>query len=99
MKTPLLRFVTFVSLSSALFSFCGAANEYAEILKERDAVLSKILAAHEARFAIGHANEDALFSARVALYSFRRDTAAARAEKIKQQELIVDAHERRLTAV
>ena len=75
------------------------ATSYAQILKERDSVLSQILADRESRRSSGTADEDAISAAQLALYSFRRDTAATTAEKIKNQELIIRVHEKKLEFV
>ena len=88
----------------AVLSFCvllARADEtaYAKILKERDVILSQILTEREARFSTGIGDDEAVLSARLALYSFRRDTAPAKAEKIKQQELIVVVFQKKLASV
>jgi hypothetical protein len=69
-----------------------------QILKERDAVLSQILADREGRLASGVVDEDGVAAARIALWSFRRDTAASKQEKIKQQELIVKVYAKKLSS-
>jgi len=69
---------------------------YANILKERDAVLSQILAEREAYAKNGAVDERAVTEARLALLSFRRDTAPSTADKIAQQQQIVALHEKSL---
>jgi hypothetical protein len=71
-------------------------SSYAQVIKERDAVLSQILAVREAARPAGIADEEAITAAQLALYSFRRDVASTTAEKIKNQELIVKIRERKL---
>jgi hypothetical protein len=71
----------------------------AAILKKRDGILSQILAGREQRLAFGGGDEELVRSARLALLSFRRDTASVNAEKIRQQELIVGVWEKRLTTI
>jgi hypothetical protein len=62
-------------------------------------VLSEILAGRESRFATGVTGEESVLSARLALWSFRRDSAPAVAEKVRSQELIVGVWEKRLAVV
>src|SRR5687768_9589329 len=89
-------------IALCLVSSCLASAEtpaYAAILKERDAVLSKIVAAQEARSAAGHTNQDAVFTSRIALHTFRRDIANSPQAKIAHQQLIVAEQQRKLAAV
>ena len=97
MNTPHAQLFASFAVSS-LFASLAHADEtsYAKILKERDAVLSQILAGREARYTSGGVDEEAVPSARLALLSFRRDTAPSEAEKIKQQESIVAVFEKKL---
>ena len=44
-------------------------------------------------------SDESLLSARVALWSFRRDTATSPAAKIKQQELIIGLQEKKLSVL
>ncbi|MBL9208061.1 MAG: hypothetical protein JNN01_23450 [Opitutaceae bacterium] len=100
MKT--LRIQTLVLLAAtSLFVPGGRADEaaYGKILKERDTVLSQIVAARESRLRSGAGDEAAITSARLVLYAFRRDTAASRAEKLRQQELIVAVWQKELASV
>jgi hypothetical protein len=97
MKTLRIQLLT-LSAATSLFASLAVADEtaYAKILKERDAVLSKILSDREARLATGGISEEAVPEARLALYVFRRDTAPTKAEKLKQQDLIVAVYEKKL---
>jgi len=100
MKTTYIRIVTLVALATMLTASVYAdAAAYAKIIKERDAVLSQILSEQERMRNTGTANEEAIFSAQIALYSFRRDTASTVSERIKNQELIVAAHDKRLAEI
>ena len=74
-------------------------EQIAALKKERDAVLSEIVSYQESLFATGTADKAAVTSAHLALRTFRRDTAATVAEKIKQQESIVQAYEKNLATV
>ncbi len=87
-----------------LSSLCLSASQaetsaYAQILKERDRVLSQIVSEQEGRRSTGHAVEEEIFSAQIKLYSFRRDTAPTVPEKMRQQQLIVAAHEKQLADI
>jgi hypothetical protein len=97
MKVLPTRLLVLLAVTS-LFGVSAPADEaaYAKILKERDAVLSQIVTDHEARFASGIVSDETLQAARLALWSFRRDTAAAPVDKIKQQELIVGLQAKKL---
>ena len=77
----------------------GDATAYAQLLKERDAVLAKIVAHHEGKRAAGIVDDEAMFSAQLALYSFRRDSSELKEEKLRLQEQIVSLHEKRLLGV
>jgi hypothetical protein len=100
MKTKYVRYLVLFALSSLLAAFARAdAAAYSQVLKERDAVLSQILALRESRLASGVGDDSAVLAARIALWSFRRDTASSKQEKIKQQEYIVRAHEKRLSVL
>ena len=100
MTTPRIQLLALLAVSS-LFASLARADEtaYAKILRERDAVLSQILTGREARSATGAGDEEAVLSARLALCSFRRDTAPSKAEKIKQQELIVAVGQKKLATL
>jgi hypothetical protein len=74
------------------------ASAYAAIVKERDTVLSKIVAIVESQNSFGTADDEAVWSAKFSLLSFRRDTALTVGEKLKQQELIVALQEKRLNS-
>jgi hypothetical protein len=71
----------------------------ARILKQREAVLAEILTGREQRFTLGAGDEESVRSARLALWSFRRDTAPSVAERIRQQKLIVGLWEKKLSAL
>ncbi len=86
------------SLLAAISARADAAA-YAQVVKERDAVLSQILAEREGRRSTGLGDEEAIAQAQLALYAFRRDVAATTAEKINQQERIVRIHEQKLERV
>jgi len=100
MKTNPIRVL---SLLAKILAFAAAAQAadltYAQILKQRDAVLSEILAVRESHYATGAGDADAVWSARLALLTFRRDTAPSAAEKIRQQEMIMGGWEKRLADV
>lgn len=98
MKTTNVRALALVTLSSLWCSVLVAddSSAYAQILRERESVLTQILNAQESRRATGHADEEAIFTAQVSLYSFRRDTATTPADKVKHQLMIVAVHEKKL---
>jgi len=100
MNTPRIQILALLAASS-LFAPIARADEttYAMILKERDAVLTRILTEREARIATGIGDDEAVSSARLALCTFRRDIAPLKAEKIKQQELIVAVWQKRLASL
>ena len=102
MKTNPARLLGLLAASLLFVVFAradDAAAPYAQILKKRDAALSQILAFRESRYATGAYGEESVLSARLALWSFRRDIATSSAEKIRQQELIVSVWEKRLAVV
>lgn len=72
----------------------AAETTYSKILKERDSVLSQIVAERERRFTTGTGDEDALVAARLALHGFRRDTMASKAAKIEEQQVIVGIYQK-----
>lgn len=97
MNTPRLRLFVCFAVAPFLAALARADEaSYASLLKERDAVLTQILAYRERAVATGIVKEQDVISARVALWSFRRDTATSTAEKIKQQELIVGVWQKKL---
>jgi len=71
---------------------------YTAIVKEREAVLVKIVATIESRHGAVGADDDALSAAKLALYSFRRDTAQTPNEKLQHQEQIVALYKKKLAA-
>jgi hypothetical protein len=96
MRTVPIRFtIAVAAFMLAALSSSADATSYAQVIRERDSVLSQILADRESRRASGTADEDAIAAAQLALYSFRRDVATATGEKIKNQELIVRLHEKK----
>lgn len=100
MNTPRIQLLVLLAVSSLLAPLAPAdETAYAKILKERDAILSEIVTMREGRVATGTVNDEELMAARLALWSFRRDTAPSTAEQIKQQELIVAAFQKKLAAV
>jgi hypothetical protein len=97
MNTSRIRLFVLVAASFLSAPFARAdAISYAKLLAERDAVLSRIVVLREGQFANGTKDDGAVVSARVALWSFRRDISASKPEKIKQQELIVAVYQDRL---
>lgn len=87
------------ALAALVASARASSPEFAQLVRERDATLSRLVMAQEARFRTGIADPQALFAARVALATFRRDVAATPAEKMAQQKLIVGWVEERLAEV
>jgi hypothetical protein len=90
---------TILLLLVSAVSVRADAASYAQLLKERDAVLAKIVAHHEGKWAGGLADDEAVFSAQLALFSFRRDSSEVRDEKLRLQEQIVSLHEKRLLGI
>jgi hypothetical protein len=100
MKTTYIRSLILIVFSALCATLAGADSaSYAQILQEREKVLSQILEEQESRRASGHADEEALFSAQVSLYSFRRDAAATTVDKAKHQVMIVAIYEKRLAMI
>ena len=77
----------------------GDAAAHAQLLKERDVVLAQIVSQEEGRVASGVGDDGAVFAAKLALFSFRRDGAATKEEELKQQMLIVEMYEQKLAVV
>lgn len=77
----------------------AATPALAAIVQERDAVLVKIVADVESRFSTGTADFEAVYAARLALHTFRRDTAPSADGKLKEQTQVVALHEKRLAAL
>src|SRR5687767_15526912 len=97
--TP-VRLLTVALLCTLVTEPARAASvAYTQILKDRERVLSQLLNEQESRRASGHADEEAIFIARVSLYSFRRDSAPIKTEKVKHQLMVVAAHEERLVTI
>jgi hypothetical protein len=91
--TPLCLLLLVTSLAAS-----GRAESVsrAQIIQERDRVLSQILAIKEGLNRNSAATPDEMAAAQIALYSFRRDVAATTEEKIKNQELIVQVRTKKL---
>lgn len=100
MKTNYVRVIVWCA-SSLLVVALGRADEtaHSQIIKERDAGLSRILSHRESQLKTGTGDPEAVTAAKVALWVFRRDTASTSQEKIRQQELIVGERERNVAAV
>jgi hypothetical protein len=100
MKTSPRHLIASVAIFAACtFSSRADSSSYQQVIQKRDAVLSQILAAHESRLHTGVGEDEAVSSAQIALYSFRRDTASSQSEKIKQQGLIVNVLEKQLSVL
>ena len=100
MKTPKFRTLTLVALTTLCPVLVAEDSPtYAQILRERESLLSQILNMQESRRASGHADEEAIFSAQISLYSFRRDTTTTNADKVKHQLMIVGVHEKKLAVI
>jgi hypothetical protein len=90
-----------IGVGSALLNFAPSlwaeTPAHAAIVKERETVLSQIVARVDSQRTVGLADNEALLSAKLALLAFRRDTAGTPAEKLRQQEQIVALHEEKLS--
>jgi hypothetical protein len=89
-----------LSAGCALFAATllqASSSGRAQILSERDATLSRIVMILEERQRVGAADETALFTARLALATFRRDVAPTATQKIAQQKALVALREERVT--
>jgi hypothetical protein len=94
MPTPTIRNYALIALTGAsiLFSAAPARADIAsraELVSERDALLVSIVQLVESRRESGLANGNDVANAKCALYTFRRDSAATRKEKIANQELLI----------
>jgi hypothetical protein len=89
---------TIVFLAISVWTHAETAA-HDQILRDRDATLSKIVQLQESSLSDGTGHESAVFAARLALHSFRRDIASSPVEKISEQELIVSLCGKRLTSV
>jgi hypothetical protein len=97
MNSSYIRTLTVIVLSLLGVAMDGAeSSTYAQIVKQRDEVLSQILREQEGRRAAGHAVEEDVFAAQIALYSFRRDVTTRITEKVEHQQMIVATYEKRL---
>jgi len=83
-------------LTISASSVRGDTDSYQESLKRRDSILLQIVAELENRRASGKADDEAVFSAKLALYRFRRDTASSKVEKLANQRKIVKECDARL---
>lgn len=100
MKNHDVRSLVMLLLSLVFVAFVRAdETAYRQILKERDAVLSKIIEVQEGRQSTGLADFEMASAARIALWNFRRDTAGTKEERIKLQELLVQEYEKNLSEV
>jgi hypothetical protein len=100
MKNHDVRILGLLLLSLAFGALIRADEiPYEQILKERDAVLSQMLALQEGRLNTGLADPEMVTAARIALWNFRRDNAGTKEGKIRQQELLVQEHDRVFAAV
>jgi len=97
-SNPVHLVIVAAAFSWSLLSAGADEASYTSILKERETVLSQILAYHEGKRPAGLADEEAIATAQTSLYSFRRDIATTTAEKIKNQDLIVQILARKLEA-
>ena len=106
MKTKISRLVLIVSV----FLFAGACNAqnktapqdkttYENLLKERDSVLSELVKMKEARAKVGFIDPEDLNQAQLELYTFRRDNAKSKEEKMEQQKLIIGVYEKQIEFV
>ena len=100
MNTTPVRLLAFVALLTLPgTAVLGDAAPHAQLLKERDVVLAQIVSQEEGRVASGVGDEGAVFAAKLALFSFRRDVAVTKEETLKQQMLIVELYEQKLAVV
>ncbi|HLP24916.1 MAG TPA: hypothetical protein VK477_04515 [Acidobacteriota bacterium] len=85
-------------LAASLVAQAGS-SELAQVIRERDATLLRLVTYAEELHRTGVRDDNALFAARLALTTFRRDVARTPADKIAQQKLIVGWQEERLASV
>jgi hypothetical protein len=88
-----------VGLLAATVVAQARSSELAEVIRERDATLARLVTFAEELHRTGVRDDNALFAARLALATFRRDVAPTPAEKIVQQKLIVGWQEDRFASV
>jgi hypothetical protein len=97
MKNTQVRFICMVAaFMLATITSRADSSTYAQVIKERDDVLSQILAEREGKRLSGLPDEEAIAAAQLALYSFRRDSATVTGEKIKNQGLIIRIYDKKL---
>ena len=70
-----------------------ADDALSTIIKSRDAKLQQIVSFYEARASSGVSHDQELHDAKLALYSFRRDSSSAQAQKVEWQAKIVALEE------
>lgn len=88
-----------VGLLAATVVAQAGSPELAAVIRERDATLVRLVTYAEELHRMGVRDDNALFAARLALATFRRDVAPTPAEKIAQQKLILGWQEERLASV
>ena len=99
MKIIYPRTIILAALLTLISSTAYGDDVRAKLIEERDDVLSQILAYHERRESVGAGSEKDVTVAKLALYSFRRDTARELAKKIEYQSLIITIHEENLNTI
>ena len=100
MKNHKYRVVTLIAVITMFtISMYADTVAYSKIIEQRDAILSKILTEQQKKFEVGKTDDESVFSAQIALYSFRRDTNTKISEKIKNQELILAIYEKKFDNV
>ncbi|RYD81685.1 MAG: hypothetical protein EOP84_10595, partial [Verrucomicrobiaceae bacterium] len=94
MKTILiLVFATCILLSAR------AEVPLEEIIRKRDTILSELLELAKQGHEAGSVTGLDVYEASIRLYSFRRDSAKSKADRIKWQELIVAAEKEMLSDI
>jgi len=91
-----------IILSSVLITVAGVYAQEAtleQIIKGRDDLLTKIHETMKKSFDAGVASEEDVYRAILELYSFRRDTSKALAERLQWQEQIVTSEKQRKAVV
>lgn len=97
LKTRLIVILAIVSIASA----CDRMDktEYNSIIKERDAILTELVNAQEIRLKNAVGSQEELMAARIALLTFRRDSADSKEEKMTQQAMIIDVYEKQVESL
>lgn len=85
--------ITAILVCVSLMNFAAhAADESLEdIIRKRDSVLSRIVDSYKNGVKEGRSTDEDVHEAAIRLYSFRRDTAKSNEDRIKSQQLIVEA--------